>query len=97
MNSFVNFQIFRSSKEFSTASEGAGEGFLSSMDPDMIHQLILGLEGFLLARAVLPVTGIVGHLNIIFDIILSKNTIRCILKIMQSILITILSELWEEY
>ena len=42
---------------------GAGEGFLPSMNPNMIDQLVLGLEGPPLPGAVGPVAGVVRDLR----------------------------------
>ena len=41
---------------------GAGEGFLPGVHPDMVDQLVLGLEGSALPRAVGPVAAVVGDL-----------------------------------
>ena len=61
MYSLVNFEIFRPSKYFATSREGAGERFLSGVDPQVVHQLVLCLERPLLPRALLPVAGMVYY------------------------------------
>ena len=40
----VDLQVLRASKLLSTAGEGAGKGFLSSVDTDMVDQLVFCLE-----------------------------------------------------
>ena len=45
MNSFVNLEIFGSGKNFSAARERAGERLLPGVDPNVVDQLVLCLEG----------------------------------------------------
>jgi len=63
MDSFVNFEIFGSCEYLATARERTGEWFLSRVNPHVVDQLVLGLEGLLLSRTLLPVTGVVGDLR----------------------------------
>ena len=63
MNPLVDLQILRPSENLATAREGAREGLLSSVDAEVVDQLVLCLERLLLARALLPVTGVVRDLG----------------------------------
>merc|ERR1740122_735252 len=51
MNSFVNLQVFRASKRFSTG-----------MKWNMVDKFILGFEPFLLPLTVMPVTRVICDL-----------------------------------
>ena len=59
MNSFVDLEIFGSGKNFSTAWKRTREWLLPSVDPNVVDQLVLCLEGPQLTRAVLPVASVV--------------------------------------
>merc|ERR1740129_2663795 len=59
MNSFMNLQVFRSSKRFSTGRKWTGERFLSGMNSHMVDEFILGFEPFLLPLTVVPVTSVI--------------------------------------
>ena len=63
VDSLVDLEVLRARKYFSTSRKGAGKGFLSSMNSDVVDQLVLGLEWLLLPGAVLPVAGMVGDLR----------------------------------
>ena len=63
MNTFVDLQVLGPGEELAAAREGAGKWFLSSVDPDMVDQLVFGFEGPQLPRAVLPEAGVVGDLG----------------------------------
>ena len=45
MCSLVYLEVLRAGKDLAAAGEGAGERFLAGVDPDMVHQLVLRLEG----------------------------------------------------
>ena len=62
VDSFVDFEVFRSGKDLAAAREGTGKGLLSSVNPNVVHQFVLGLEGASLPGAVFPVAGMVGDL-----------------------------------
>ena len=59
MDPFVDLEVFRPGKDLSTTREGAGEGLLTSVDSDVVHQLILGLEGSSFSGAILPIASMV--------------------------------------
>ena len=59
----MDLQVLRPGEYFPAAGEGAGEGFLSSVDPQMVDQFVLGFEGFALPGTLLPVAGVVGLLG----------------------------------
>ncbi len=63
MRSFVDFQVLTASEHFAAAGEGAGEGLLAGVDPDVVHQLVLGLEGLTFPGALLPQARVVGLLR----------------------------------
>ena len=63
VNPFVDLEILRPGKDLAAAREGAGEGFLSSVDAEVVHQLVLRLERLLLAWALLPVASVVCDLG----------------------------------
>ena len=44
MRPFVDLEVLRPGKHLSTSREGAGKWLLSRMDPDVVHQFVLGLE-----------------------------------------------------
>ena len=58
----VDFEVLRSGKHLPAAGEGAGEGLLPGVDPDVVHQLVLGLEGPAFSCAAVPEAGVVGDL-----------------------------------
>lgn len=51
----VYLEILRSGKDLAAAGEQTGKGFFPGVHPYMIDELILGLEGFAVARTTLPV------------------------------------------
>ncbi len=59
MNSFVDLEIFRSGKNFPAPGKWTRERLLSGVDPNVVDQLVLGLEGPQLAGAVFPEAGVV--------------------------------------
>lgn len=61
--SFVNFQIFRPGEYFSTTREWTGEGFLSSVHSNVVHEFVLGLKWFPLSRTILPKANVVTLLG----------------------------------
>ena len=63
MCSLVYLQVLAPGENLSTAGEGAGEGFLPGVDPDVVDQLVLGLEWAAHPRAALPETGVVTDLR----------------------------------
>ncbi len=63
VNAFVDFEVFRACKDLATAREWARERLLPGVDPDVVDQLVLCLEGTSLSRAVLPVASVVGDLR----------------------------------
>ena len=63
MRPFVDLEVLRPGKDFTTSWEGAGKRLLSGVDPDMVHQLVLGLEWPTLPRAPIPEAGVVGDLG----------------------------------
>ena len=63
VNPLVDLEILRPGKDLSTAGKGAGEGFLSSVHPEVVDQLVLCLERFLLSWTLLPVAGVVRDLR----------------------------------
>ena len=63
MRPFVDLEVLRPGKHLSASGEGAGKGLLSGVDPDMVHQLVLGLEWPALPSAPIPKTGVVGYLG----------------------------------
>ena len=56
----MNFKIFGSAKSFSATSNLTDEWFFASVNSEMINELVFGLEGSSLARAVLPEAGVVS-------------------------------------
>ena len=58
----MDLQVLGAREHLATAGEGAGEGLLTGVHSDVVHQLVLGLEWFLLSRTVLPVAGVVCDL-----------------------------------
>ena len=63
VNPLVDLQILRAGKDLATAGKGAREGLLSSVDAEVVDQLVLCLEWLLLAWALLPVAGVVRDLG----------------------------------
>jgi len=63
MNSFMNLQVFRASKRFSTGRKWTGERFLSGMNSYMVDEFILGFKPFLLPLTVVPVTSVICDLR----------------------------------
>lgn len=50
----VYFEILRSGKDLAATWMYTREGFFAGMHPYMIDELVLGLEGFAVARTTLP-------------------------------------------
>lgn len=63
MRPLVDFKIFRSGKNFSTAWEGAGERFLSGVHTDVIHKFVFGFKRFAFPRTLFPKTDMVRLLG----------------------------------
>ena len=63
MCSFVNLKVFRSGEDFSTSRERAREWLLSSMNSNVVDQLVLRFEGFSVTGTILPEAGVVGLLG----------------------------------
>jgi hypothetical protein len=63
VSALVNLEVLRASEHFSTAGEGAGERLLSRVHADVVDELIFGLEGLALPRAVRPEAGVVSLLR----------------------------------
>lgn len=63
MRAFVNFEVFRSGEYFATAGEGAREGLLPRVNPDMVHQFVLCLERSAVTLAILPEARMGGNLG----------------------------------
>ena len=59
----MSFHISFFTKLFIASSISACKRLFTSMHSDMIHQLVLGLEGLELARAVLPEAGVRGEVG----------------------------------
>lgn len=59
----MDLQVFRASKNFATAWEGAGEGFLPRVHPNVVHQFVFRLERLALPGTVLPEADVVGLLR----------------------------------
>lgn len=56
---FVDFQVFRSGKHFSTSGEGTWKWFLSGVYSDMIYQFVFGFERFSFSDALFPKTNMI--------------------------------------
>ena len=63
MNTLVDFEVFRSCKDFAASGERARKRLLARVDPDVVDQLVLGLEGLALARTAVPKASMVGNLG----------------------------------
>lgn len=63
MCALVNLQVFRPCEDLATSREGAGEGFLSRVDPNVIHQFVFRLKRFALAGALFPKANVVALLR----------------------------------
>lgn len=63
MRSLVDFQVLRSGKHLSTALERTRKRFLARMHPDVIHQLVLGLERSAIPLASHPVARVLRTLR----------------------------------
>ena len=63
MRSLMNFQILRSSKDLPAAREGTGERLLPGVDTQVVHQLVLGLEGPPGPRTRVPTARVVRYLG----------------------------------
>lgn len=63
MCTLVNLQIFRPCEDLATSREGAGEGFLTRVDPNVIHQFVFRLKRFALAGALFPKANVVALLR----------------------------------
>jgi len=62
MNPLVYLEILGPGKDLAAGGEGAGERLLPRVDPHVVHQLVLGLEGLLVPGTVLPVAAVVAVL-----------------------------------
>ena len=58
----VNFEVLRPGKNLPTSWERTGEGLLPGMDPDVVDQLVLGLEWPSFSGTVLPEACVVCYL-----------------------------------
>ena len=56
MCAFVDLEVLTSGEDFAASWEGAWKWLLSRMDSDVVHKLVLGLEGFADSGTLLPVT-----------------------------------------
>ncbi|RMZ96607.1 hypothetical protein BpHYR1_029101 [Brachionus plicatilis] len=54
VGSFVYFEVFGAGEHFSAADERTRKGFFAGVHPDVIDELVLGLERLELAGTVLP-------------------------------------------
>ncbi len=63
MDSLVDLEVLRPGEHLPTAGERAGERLLSCVYPNVVDQLVLGLEGTTLPGAVVPEAGVVGDLR----------------------------------
>ena len=63
MRPLVDLEVFTARKHLATAREGAREGLLASVHPNVVHQLVLGLERLALAGTLLPKTRVVSLLG----------------------------------
>lgn len=54
MSAFVNFEIFRSRKDFATSHECARERFFARVNANVIDQLVFGFEWSAIAWAASP-------------------------------------------
>lgn len=54
MGPLVDLEVLTAGEYLATAGEGTGEGLLSCMNPDVVDQLVLGLEGTTAARTAVP-------------------------------------------
>lgn len=59
VRSFVNFEIFRSGKYFSTARERTGKRFLSGVHSDMIHKFVLCFKRFSFPGTLFPKANVI--------------------------------------
>lgn len=58
MRAFVDLEILRAREDFSAAGERTREGLLARVHPDVVDELVLGLEGTTVARTALPEAGV---------------------------------------
>lgn len=63
MRSFVNLQVLGPGEHLPTTREGTGEGLLARMNPDVVDQLVFGLEGPPIPAAALPAARVRGALR----------------------------------
>ncbi len=59
MSPFMNLEIFRSGKHFSTSWKRTREWLLSGVDPNVVDQLVLGLKWLSNSWTVVPKTNVV--------------------------------------
>ena len=59
MNSFVDFEVLRSGKDFAASGERAWKRFFTGVDSDMVDQLVFGFEGSAFADTVFPEAGVI--------------------------------------
>jgi hypothetical protein len=60
---FVNLEILAPGEDLAAVGKGAREGLLPRVHPDVVDQLVLGLEGASVPGAVLPEAGVRGALR----------------------------------
>ena len=70
MCSFVNFEVFAASEDFSTSRERAREGLFARVDPDVVNQLVLRFEWFKVSGASFPI----AHMTRLFR---TSNMLHC--------------------
>ncbi len=63
MRALVYFEVLGASEDLAAAGERARERLLARVHADVVHQLVLGLEGLSVPRAALPEAGVVGLLG----------------------------------
>lgn len=63
VSALVNLEIFASGENLAASWVWTRKWFLASMDSNVIHQLVLCLEGTSIARTVTPETGVIGALR----------------------------------
>ena len=64
----MNFQIFASCEILATTWIWADEWFFSSMNSDVIYELVFGFESGAISRASVPVASVIG-IFLIFGLI----------------------------
>lgn len=59
MRPFVYLKVLAPGEDLPTPRIGTGEGFFPGMHPNVVNQLVLGLEGLHESITALPVTSVV--------------------------------------